>query len=131
MKILLVLILLLAGCASPLSDYQSALDGYAKVSAVGDLTPYLVGSALQSGVQSQQLLKDMGWRQRGTAQFGELRLSGPGEALSCLDVSGVYFEDAANQIIELDRPANSLLMRIHFDQERNPRITMIQEVGVC
>lgn len=131
MKSTLVLPLLLAGCASDVSEYQLILDQYSRSASNGTLSETLTGSALYEAEQSQQLLSELGWRQQGYSAFTDIEISAPNQVLSCLDVSGVQFFDSQGQEVVIDRPSHKLLLRIDFS-EKNPRlISQLQEVGKC
>jgi hypothetical protein len=131
MKSTLVLPLLLAGCASDVSEYQLVLDQYARSASEGNLSETLTGSALHEAEQSQQLLSDLGWRQQGYSSFTAIEISAPNQVLSCLDVSGIQFFDSEGEAVVIDRPSHKLLLRIDFSRN-NPRlISRLEEVGKC
>ena len=131
MKSTLVLPLLLAGCASDISEYQLILDHYARSASGDNLSKILTGSALHEAKQSQNLLSELGWKQQGYSSFTETEIIAANQVLSCLDVSGVRFFDSRGEEVVIDRPNHKLLLRIDFTQDSPRLISHLQEVGKC
>jgi len=131
MKVLLIPILLLAGCTPPLDTYQRALDTYATNASDGDLESTLTGSALQTAKQSQDLLREIGWIQVGKSRFEDTKLAGESTVVSCLDVSGVSFIDVSGRAISPQQRDDRLLMQIEFSKSNPPLIADLREVGEC
>lgn len=133
MKTFLVLLFVipLAGCSPNVNDYQQVLDSYAKNAVSAELGRWLEGAALEDANQSQELLASLGWTQVGSSNFSQTRLMANNRVISCLDVSGVGFVDAAGLPVELDRDTPRLLMQIEFSSEPPLKLQYVEQVGSC
>jgi hypothetical protein len=131
MKLILFPLLLLTGCTSSVEIYQSALDSYAETAFRGELEASLTGAALFQASQSRAVVAEMGWTQVGKSQFEETRLVEETTVLSCLDVSGVSFVDAAGVAVLLERNAERILMEVEFSKSNPPLVANMKEVGQC
>lgn len=131
MKLVLLLPLLLAGCAPQVDAYQSVLDSYAATAFQGDLASSLTGAALYQAAQSRSVARELGWTQIGTTRFKETKILQDEKVLSCLDVSEVSFVDAAGVAISLERDAERILMEIEFSKSNPPLVASMKEIGQC
>ena len=131
MKLILFPLLLLTGCTSSVEIYQSALDSYAETAFRGELEGSLTGAALFQASQSRGVVAELGWTQIGKSQFEETRLMGENTVLSCLDVSGVSFVDAAGVSVLLERNVERILMEVEFSKSNPPLVSNMKEVGQC
>lgn len=130
MKLILIL-LLLTGCTPSIDSYQFALDSYSETAFRGELETSLTGAALHQAAQSREVAIELGWTQVGKSQFRQTTLLGESKVLSCLDVSGVGFVDAAGVPVMLERDAERILMEVEFADLTPPLIANMKEVGQC
>lgn len=131
MKLILFPLLLLTGCTPSIEPYQAALDSYADTAFRGELEASLTGAALYQASQSRGVVMELGWTQVGNSQFEETRLLEENAVLSCLDVSGVSFVDAAGASILLERDAERILMKVEFSGSNPPLVANMKKVGQC
>lgn len=123
-------LVLLAGCAvvSDSSKVQPQLDGYAAAAATGaGLEKFLAGAALESAIQSAELMHSLGYRQVGLARF-ELASAEDGSAEGCLDLSSVSVVDSAGALV-----SGRQSQRIGFFVDYDDRflITDLKVSGEC
>ena len=124
------ILVLLAGCAvvSDSSKVQTQLDGYATAAATGvGLEKFLAGAALDSAIQSAELMQSLGYRQVGLARF-ELAGAEAGSAHGCLDLSSVSVVDAGGALV-----TGPQRQRIGFSVDYDERflITDLKVSDVC
>jgi len=129
MPLVVLLILLLSGCASD-SEAQ-LLDTYLDDSSVGTKSEALTGRALVAQEKALELVAELGWSQAGRAEYSDLRVSG-NQITFCLDVSKVGFLDSNGEQVSLSRRVETLLMRANLVGEgAAQKIEHIEEAGAC
>lgn len=110
MPLLLFLVLVLSGCSSQSELVESQLNAYAVGASRGaDLTQWLTGNALQSAMQSAQLVKELGLTSYGSSRFSETVILDQDLFESCLDLSGVQFRDAGGELLVPPSPVRQLV----------------------
>lgn len=111
MHILVLVVLLLSGCAGQQISVEKSLNDYALAAAnQQDLSRYLSGAALRSAEQSQQLLRELGLRSYGSSRFSQTKAVSNTSFQSCLDVSGTSFRDLSGEQVLLERLERQLVM---------------------
>lgn len=104
--LILFLMTLLAGCemTDTQLQLQRQLDGYAQNAASGEnLEAYLTGEALESALQSAELMQSLGYQQLGFPKMLLLELS-DGVGKGCLDLTEVRIVDSAGELVQQRRP---------------------------
>jgi hypothetical protein len=116
MRLILFLSLIsLAGCSNPEADLTNALSGYAQSAESGyDFDQYLVGEALDSAIQTQELLDELGLASMGQAEFKGLELVGETFAKACMDLGAITVVDSFGLLADLPPRANKLAVLIQF-----------------
>jgi|AntRauMFilla1563_2_1112583.scaffolds.fasta_scaffold15708_2 hypothetical protein len=116
MRLILFLSLIsLAGCGSPEADLNDALSGYAQSAESGyGFDQYLIGEALDSAIQTQELLDELGLVSMGQAEFKELELVGESSARACMDLGAITVVDSLGLLADLPPRANELAVLIQF-----------------
>jgi len=130
MRIWLALSVLLSGCAASgdFQQLQQQLSGYAEVAATGaGLDEYLAGGALASAEQSAGLIRKLGYRQLGLAQFRLDSASG-GTATGCVDFSGVEIVDSAGELVQ---PSRSEALGFRAEYDKQYLLTKLAVSGPC
>ena len=118
------------GCAATSQPLNLTLLGYAESSEQGyGFESYLIGEALDSAIQTQALMDELGFVSRGRAEFSDLELIGDSSAAACLDVSGIVILDTTGLPANLPKtePRMSVSIRYQGPQEK-PLISSL-EVG--
>jgi hypothetical protein len=130
MRLILFTLLLLTGCTSNF-DHQLLLADYARHSIDKTLlSNYLEGDALESALNSVDLLKELDLSQRGVAHFDDVRSFGPELAQACLDVSAVSFLNSSGQVIELENRIPRQAVTLWFNAE-SKKISRLEVGGAC
>jgi hypothetical protein len=110
MRFLLLLPLVLTGCSSGQDVVEATLNDYAIAAAnQSDLTRFLSGDALESAIESEQLLRELGLKSYGASTFSLTRELGGDRFESCLDVSATSFRDAAGEEVLLERKERQIV----------------------
>ena len=105
----LLLILLLSSCSASASEHEVTLNRYAQlVEEGGELTEVLTHSALAQAQASRQLMEELGYTQRGRAQF-EIWSFSSGMASGCLDLTGVEVIDDQGAFVSLGQRRSSFI----------------------
>jgi hypothetical protein len=92
------------------NSVESMLNDYALEAAnQQDLSPYLVGDALKSAIESEELLSELGLIGFGASQFTLTKQLEDDLFESCLDVSATSFRDLAGEIVNLERKERQLV----------------------
>ncbi len=112
----LVLVPLLAGCAAvDFERVEESLNQYAEsATKISSLPKVLAGGALQSAIESAQLLERLEISQSGIASF-ELQEASGGKARGCLDLSKVQFVDSSGEYLPVQREP-----RVRFSASYTP-----------
>lgn len=104
MPLLVLLSLILGGCASPASAVEARLNAYAIATARGsDLSGWLTGKALESATASSELVQSLGLVGYGFSRFSNTIRISESSFESCLDVSGTQFRDSSGELISVSR----------------------------
>lgn len=127
MHILLLITLLLAGCTSPASSAEQSLNQYAQAAANGHgFDDLLVGQALESALETRELISELGLESFGTSRFFNTKHLGADRFRSCLDVSATSFRDSNGERLLLDRLERQLVL-VRFE---NGLVADLQLEGV-
>jgi hypothetical protein len=112
----LVLVPFLAGCAAvDFERVEESLNQYAEsATKISSLPKVLAGGALQSAIESAQLLERLEISQSGIASF-ELQEASGGKARGCLDLSKVQFVDSSGEYLPVQREP-----RVRFSASYTP-----------
>ncbi len=130
MRLILFTLFLLTGCTSNF-DHQSLLADYARNSIDKTLlSNYLEGDALESALNSVDLLEELDLNQRGVAHFDDVRSYGPELAQACLDVSTVSFLNSSGQVVELENRIPRQAVTLWFNAE-SKKIFRFEVGGAC
>lgn len=116
--LVLSLVILLSGCemTDTQLQLQRQLDGYAQNAASGEnLDTYLTGEALNSALQSAELMQSLGYRQLGIPKMLLLELS-DGVGKGCLDLTEVRIVDSAGELVQQQRPER-LSFQVRVDDQ--------------
>ena len=141
----LLIILVVSGCAVAAEstdvdetflepsalELEALLNSYAEEAAKPDpnFNSLLSGDALESAIQTQDLIKSMDLRQLGPSRFSNTRILSKGTLESCLDLGRTGFEDSNGEIISFQDRIDRQLARASFiTQESGIKISLI-EVG--
>jgi hypothetical protein len=121
----LVLLPILSGCAAvDFERVEESLNQYAQIATkISALEKVLTGGALQSAIESAQLLEELQISQSGIASF-ELQEASAGNAKGCLDLSKVQFVDSSGEFLPLQREP-----RVKFSASYTPDF-LISELEV-
>ncbi|MFZ9744580.1 MAG: hypothetical protein ACO3BY_03550 [Aquiluna sp.] len=121
----LVLLPILTGCAAvDFERVEESLNQYAQsATKISALEKVLTGGALQSAIESAQLLEELKISQSGIASF-ELQEASGGKAKGCLDLSEVQFVDAGGEYLPVQREP-----RVRFSASYTPDF-LISELEV-
>lgn len=121
----LVLLPILSGCAPvDFERVEESLKQYAQsATKISALEKVLTGGALQSALESAQLLEELQISQSGIASF-ELQEASGGKARGCLDLSKVQFVDSSGEYLPLQREP-----RVKFSASYTPDF-LISELEV-
>lgn len=96
-----LLVLLLSSCSANASEHEVTLNRYAQiVEDGGELKEVLTHSALVQAQASRALMEDLGYTQRGRAQFEIWSLSND-LASGCLDLTEVAVMDDQGSFLSL------------------------------
>jgi hypothetical protein len=113
--ILFLSIISLTGCSAPEAVLSDALLGYAQSAESGyGFDKYLTGEALDSAIQTQELLDELGLISMGQAKFNELELVGKTSAKACMDLRAITVVDSSGLLADLPPRANQLAVLIQF-----------------
>lgn len=120
----LLLLPILTGCAVvDIDGVANSLNQYAQTATtVSSLDQVLTGSALQSAVQSAQLLEKLKISQSGVASF-ELQQASGGQARGCLDLSNVQFLSPSGEYLSPQREP-----RVRFSAKYTPEFLISELV---
>jgi len=103
----LLLILLLSSCSANASEHEVTLNRYAQiVEEGGELTEVLTHSALVQAQASRQLMEELGYTQRGRAQF-EIWSFSKDLASGCLDLTEIAVVDDQGSFLSLGQRRSS------------------------
>lgn len=117
MKPILLSALLLTSCASPELLAERSLNKYANVASDPiEVSNHLTGEALESALQTIELMAELGLSPRGQSQFSQTLITGDGLFRSCLDVSGTSFVYQDGSPVFLDR-IDRQLVEVSFEDE--------------
>lgn len=94
---------LLTGCSLDAVIAEHRLNTYAAVAQNGELNKVLTGSALESAIQSRELVRELGLKSVGASEFSGTWSLSEQRFVSCLDVSGTSFFSATGEPVVLDR----------------------------
>lgn len=106
MKYLIPLIIFgLVGCAmeDEQIQLQQKLDSYAENAALGrNLELFLVGQALESAEQSAELMRSLGYQQKGVAKI-RVDSAADGLGSGCLDLTAVRVVNPEGELVAIQR----------------------------
>ena len=127
MHILLLITLLLSGCTTSATSAEQSLNKYALAAANGyEFDELLVGQALESALETRELIATLGLESFGSSRFSQTKSIGQDRFSSCLDVSATSFRDANGEQLLLDRLERQLVL-VKFE---NGRVADLQLEGV-
>ncbi len=128
--ILFLSLVFLTGCSAPGANLHDALSGYAQSAESGyGFDQYLVGEALDSAIQTQEMLDELGLVSMGQAEFKELELVGKTSAMACMDLSALTVVNSFGLPADLPPRANQLAVLIQFQDINNQLFISSLEVG--
>jgi hypothetical protein len=111
MHILLLITLLLSGCTTSPNSAEESLNQYALAAANGyEFDELLVGQALESALETRELIAALGLESFGASRFSQTKSLGENWFSSCLDVSATSFRDANGEQLLLDRLERQLVL---------------------
>ncbi|MCF8529455.1 MAG: hypothetical protein K9G13_06085 [Aquiluna sp.] len=142
MKISIVLLLLiLSGCAQKSGDsiaqdmvvrIDTALNLYAIEASTNSprFDRILEGDALESAIQTQELIASMGLIQLGHSSFSQTTLISADQFESCLDVSATRFVYENGEDFPIPERMERQLMRAKFvERSSEVKINLLEMVG--
>lgn len=130
MRLALSALLLLTGCTATF-DHQVLLAEYARNATDKTmLANYLEGDALESALNSVNLMQELDLIQSGVAKFEDVQSHGSELAEACLDVSSVSFRNSSGREVELENRIPRQVVTLWFNPE-SKRIFRLEVGGEC
>ena len=94
------------------------------------LANYLEGDALESALNSVNLMQELDLIQSGVAKFEDVQSHGSELAEACLDVSSVSFRNSSGREVELENRIPRQVVTLWFNPE-SKRIFRLEVGGEC
>lgn len=120
----------LSGCSAQESAFDEVLIGYAQSAESGyGFDQYLVGEALDSAIQTQELLDELGLTSIGQAEFSGLKPMGDNSATACMNLSAISVVDSFGLLADLPPRANQVAVLLQFQNVNDRLFISNLEVG--